>query len=195
MVPESETGKGSLPINLHRSANGWLLAMSPRRFAIAAVFSVIVFASKALTPAPFKDSFVVVQALLLGLAALLIAPMGATLVSTIAGFLLAGWNPGLAIFSIAFSVLYGVLLDGSLLLLRPLKESGQLDARRFTFAVTLSTAVVGVVAYSVTLALRLLPRNLGVEITVLVFGGITGAIGGYLGAVLWRRVGKVLQNP
>lgn len=168
--------------------------MSPRRFAIAAVFSVIVFASKALAPTPFKDGFVVVQALLLGLAALLIAPMGATLVSTIAGFLMAGWNPGLAIFSIGFSVLYGVLLDGSLLLLHPLKKSGELDAKRFTLAITVSTLIVGAVAYYVTLVLRLLPRNLGVEIMVLVFGGITGAIGGYLGVVLWRRVGRFLQR-
>jgi len=169
-------------------------ALSPRRFAIAAVFSVIVFASKAFAPAPFKDSFVVVQALLLGLAALLIAPMGATLVSTIAGFLLAGWSPGLAIFSISFSILYGVLLDGFLFVLHPLRTNGNLDAKRFTFAVTVSTGIVGAVAYYVTLVLQLLPRNLGVEVLVLVFGGVTGAIGGYLAVVLWRRIGKYLHS-
>lgn len=170
-----------------------LIWLSPRRFAIAAVFSVIVFASKAFAPTPFKDSFVVVQALLLGLAALLIAPLGATLVSTIAGLLLAGWSPGLAIFSVSFSILYGVLLDTSLLILHPLSREGKLDAKRFTLAVTASTAVVGTVAYYVTLVLRLLPRNLGVEIIVLVFGGITGAIGGYLGVLIWRRIGTYLQ--
>ncbi|OFX18162.1 hypothetical protein A3K71_04320 [archaeon RBG_16_50_20] len=168
--------------------------LSPRRFAIAAVFSVIVFTSKAFAPAPFKDSFVIVQALLLGLAGLLIAPFGATLVSTIAGLLLAGWSPGLGIFSVSFSILYGLMLDVSLLVLHPLRETGRLDARRFTFAVTLSTVAIGAIAYSVTLALRLLPRNLGVEVVVLVFGGITGTIGGYLGVLIWRRIGTYLQR-
>ncbi len=133
-----------------------------------------------------------VQALLLGLAGLLIAPLGATLVSTIAGLLLAGWSPSLAIFSISFSILYGVLLDVMLLVLHPLREAGKLDAKRFTLAVTVSTMVVGVVAYAATLALRLLPRNPIAEVVVLALGGVTGAVGGYLGVLVWRRIGRYL---
>ena len=106
---------------------------------------------------------------------------------------MASWSPGLAIFSVSFSILYGVLLDASLIILHPLSKEGKLDAKRFTLAVTVSTAVVGTVAYYVTLMLRLLPRNLGVEFIVLVFGGITGAIGGYLGVLIWRRIGTYLQ--
>ena len=167
--------------------------MSSRNIAIAAVFAVIVFSSKAFAPAPFKDSFIVVQALLLGLAGLLIAPIGATLVSTTAGLLLAAWSPGLAVFSISFSILYGVMLDALLLVLHPLGEKGRLDAKRFTISVTVSTAAIGLIAYAVTLSLRLLPRNPIAEIAVLFSGAVTGAIGGYLGVSIWRRIGPRLQ--
>ena len=168
--------------------------MRSRKFAMAAAFSVIVFSSKAFVPTPFKDSFIIVQALMLGLAGLMIAPLGATLVSTISGLLIAGWSPSLAVFSIGFSVLYGVLLDTLLLVLRPQRGAGAVDARRFTAAVALSTAVVGFVAYAVTLSLRLLPRNTVAEVAILASGGVTGIIGGYLGVVIWRRLASFVQE-
>ena len=168
--------------------------MSSRRFATAAIFGVIVFTSKVFAPAPFKDSFIVVQALLLGLAGLMVAPLGATLVSTIAGLLLAAWNPSLAIFSIIFSILYGIMLDAMLVILRPRRKEGGLDAKRFTLAVTVSTMAIGVIAYAVTLALKLLPRNPIAEIAILAAGALTGATGGYLGVLLWRRIGVYLQG-
>jgi hypothetical protein len=165
-----------------------------RRIAIAAVFSVIVFTSKAFAPAPFKDSFVIVQALLLGLAGLLVAPLGATLVSTIAGLMLAGWAPSLAVFSVGFSVLYGLMLDSLLIVLHPLDELGRLKAKRFTLAVSVSTAAIGIVAYAVTLTLRLLPRNPIAEVAILVAGGVTGVAGGYVGVLVWRRAGAYLRT-
>jgi len=170
------------------------LHQSARKFAIAAVFSVIVFASKAFAPAPLKDSFIVVQALLLGLSGLMITPFGATLVSTIAGLLLAGRNPSLAIFSIIFSALYGVMLDVLLLALHPLRGRGKLDAKRFILAVATSTAAIGLIAYTVTLTLQLLPRNPAVEAAVLAAGGISGVIGGYLGVLVWRRIAPYFQT-
>lgn len=170
------------------------MSLSSRRFAIAAVFGVLIFTSKALAPTPFKDSFIVVQALLLGIAGLLIAPLGATLASTVAGLLLAGWTPNLAVFSVSFSIIYGLMLDGLLLLLHPSSNSGRLDAKRFTLAVTLSTMGIGLIAYVTTLTLQLLPRNPIAEAAILVSGGFTGLVGGYLGVLVWRRIGPQLRG-
>ncbi len=163
---------------------------SSRQITMAAVFGVIVFFSKAFAPTPYKDSFVVVQALLLGLGALMIPPLGATLVSTIAGFLIAGWSPSLAVFSISFSILYGLMLDGLLLILHPMRQSGTLSTGRFTAALTFSTAAIGIIAYGATLSLRLLPRNPAAEVAILAAGIVSGLIGGYLGAVIWRRAAR-----
>jgi len=168
--------------------------MSSRRLAIAAVFGVVVFASKAFAPTPFKDSFIVVQALLLGIAGLLISPLGATFVSTVAGLLLAGWNPTLAFFSVAFSILYGLILDVMLYFLRPLSKDGTLNSKRFVLAVGVATGAIGIIAYGTTLALSLLPRNLIAEVLILVLGAGTGSIGGYLGVLVWRRIGRFLQG-
>jgi len=56
-------------------------------------------------------------------------------------------------------------------------------------AVTLSTAVVGLISYYVTThILALLPRNLVLEVSILVAGIINGLVGGYLAALIWRRV-------
>lgn len=155
---------------------------------------MIVFASKAFAPTPFKDSFIVVQALLLGIAGLLISPLGATFVSTVAGLLLAGWNPTLAFFSVTFSILYGLILDIMLYVLHPLRNDGSLHSRRFVLAVGVATGAIGIIAYSTTLALRLLPRNPIAEVLVLLLGAGTGLIGGYLGVLVWRRIGRFLQR-
>jgi len=163
-----------------------------RRLALAAVFGAIVFTSKLYAPPPVKDSVVVVQALLLGLGALLLTPLGATLVATIGGLLTASWRPDLALFTIVFAVGYGLLIDGLIWILRARRDHLEISARRFTTAVTLSTASIGLIAYGTTVTLGLLPRNLVAEVFILVGGTVSGLIGGYLAVIVWRRAAKHL---
>ncbi len=161
-----------------------------RRYALAAIFGAIVFASKAFAPTPMKDSIIVVQALLLGLGALLLSPFGATLVATVGGLLTASYNPQLSLFTILFAVVYGLLIDALVRLFKARRSQTEINAHRFSLAITLSTAIIGFVAYGTTIALGLLPRNPPVEVFILVGGILSGLVGGYLDVVIWRRAAR-----
>jgi uncharacterized membrane protein len=165
---------------------------SSRRFALAAVFGAVIFTSKVFAPTPVKDSVIVVQALLLGLGALLLTPFGATLVATIGGLLTASWNPNLAVFTLTFAALYGVLIDSTIWALKARTSRIEVRAKRFTAAITLSTAAIGLVAYATTIILGLLPRNPVAEVFILAGGIVSGLVGGYLAVLVWRRAAKHL---
>lgn len=165
---------------------------STRRVALAAIFGAIVFTSKVFAPAPYKDAFIVIQALLLGLGALLFIPLGATTVATIGGLLTATWSPQLAVFTVIFAAGYGLLIDSLIWLFKARKSRTEISARRFTLAITLSTVIIGLMAYGTTVALRLVPRNPTAEVFILAAGILTGLVGGYLGVVVWRQAGKYL---
>ncbi len=177
----------------NQSADRQALRPPPtRRYALAAIFGAIVFTSKVFAPTPFKDSVVVIQALLLGLGALLAIPLGGTLVATVGGLLTAIWSPQLAVFTILFATGYGLLIDGLIWMFKARKTRTEINTQRFTLAITLSTAIIGLTAYATTIALGLLPRNPTAEVLILVGGILTGLVGGYLGVIVWRRAGRYL---
>lgn len=93
----------------------------------------------------------------------------------------------LAIFTVIFATGYGLLVDGLIWILKARKSDVEVNARRFTLAITLATAIIGLIAYGTTVALKLLPRNSVAEIFIL-----TGLLGGYLGVIVWRRAGRSL---
>jgi uncharacterized membrane protein len=161
-----------------------------RRYALAAIFGAVIFTSKVFAPTPMKDSFIVIQALLLGLGALILTPLGGTLVATIGGLLTASFNPQLAVFTILFAFIYGLLIDGSIWAMKARANENEIHAHRFALAVTVSTAIIGFVAYGTTIALGLLPRNPSAEVFILVGGIVSGLIGGYLDVIIWRRAAK-----
>lgn len=139
-----------------------------------------------------KDSVVVIQALLLGLGALLLSPLRATLVASIGGLLTATWSSQLAFFTVIFATGYGLLIDSLIWIFKARKSDTEVNARRFTLAITLGTALIGLLAYGTTIALGLLPRNPVAEIFILVGGILSGFLGGYLGVIVWRRAGRYL---
>jgi len=161
-----------------------------RRYALAAIFGAVIFISKIFAPTPIKHSMVLIQALLLGLAALLLSPLGATFVSTIAGLLSASWSSELAVFTLTFAIGYGLLIDGLIWIFKARRSNFEVDAPRFTLAITFSTAIIGLVAYWVTVVLGLLPRNPVAEILILIGGVLSGLAGGYLSVVIWRRAAR-----
>jgi hypothetical protein len=161
-----------------------------RRYALAAVFGAVIFASKIFAPTPMKDSVIVVQALLLGLGALLLTPFGATLVATIGGLLTASYTSQLAFFTVIFAVIYGLLVDGLISIFKARTSETELSAHRFALAITVSTAIIGFIAYGTTIMLGLLPRNPPAEILILIGGTLGGLVGGYLDVVIWRRAAK-----
>jgi uncharacterized membrane protein len=157
---------------------------------LAAVFGAVIFASKIFAPTPMKDSMVVVQALLLGLGALLLTPLRATLVATIGGLLTASYTSQLVFFTIVFTVIYGLLVDGLISIFKAKASETEISPHRFALAITISTAIIGFVAYGTTIALGLLPRNPPAEIFILTGGILSGAVGGYLDVIIWRRAAR-----
>jgi len=160
----------------------------PQRLALASIFGVLVFISKTFIPTPLDKMLIFVQATFLPLGSLLIGPLGATWIAAVGGLLTAVWRAPLAVFSLTFALIYGLLVDGVVSAFKVMAPSGKLRARRLIFGVTVATAIVGFASYYVTVyAIELLPRNPVLEITILVAGVISGLIGGYLATLIWSK--------
>jgi len=131
---------------------------------------------------------VVVQVLLLALGFLMLGRFGATYVALVGGLLTSFLRPSFAPFTILFAVAYGLLVDVLCSILRVRPSEVLTKARRLVVSMTISTAIVGLVSYYVTVyALGLLSRNPMLEIVIIVAGIASGAVGGYLATFLWRR--------
>ena len=168
-----------------------------RKVALAALFGSVVFISKVVLPSPFDKVLIVVQAMFLGLGAVMLGPLGATLVALIGGLLTAGWRAPLAIYTVSFAIIYGLLVDSFCSVLRVRRKEGEVNRIRLIAAVTVSTALVGMASYYVTvLMFQLIPRNIVFEIGILIAGILSGLAGGYLAALIWQKsVRHLVTSP
>ena len=145
------------------------------------------FVTKAVMPFPLDKMFIVVQAVLLALGALLLRKMGATYVAVIGGVLTALWRPALAPFTFFFALLYGLFVDGFFFLFKGDLIDGKVKTSRLVTAMTLSTMLVGLLSYYVSVSLDLIQRNLPLEVGILVMGTLNGAMAGYFAAIIWNK--------
>ena len=178
--------------------NDQMVALSrSRTVALAALFGSVVFISKVLLPSPFDKTLVVVQAIFLGLGAIMLPPLGATLVALSGGLLTAAWRAPMAVYTVSFAVIYGLLVDFLCRLLKVQSGEGEISRSRLVAAVTASTVLVGMASYYTTVfAFQLLPRNLTLELAILVAGTLSGLAGGYLAAVLWQKsIRHIVRSP
>lgn len=158
-----------------------------RRIILMTLFSVLIFIPKLLLPTPLDKLLFIIQALVLGLGALLLGKLGATYTSFIGGLLTTILRPTFFPLSLLFAVLYGVLIDVFFNVLR-VKTSSTLRNSRVIISMTLSTMLTGLITYYITAhSLGLLPRNILIEAAILVVGTLSGAIGGWLITYLWRK--------
>jgi len=166
-----------------------------QRLTLAVLFAVLVFVSKIFLPTPLDKMFVVVQALFLGLGAIALSPFGATVVSGIAGLLTSAWRAPFAPLTLGFAVLYGLLVDAFLILLKVKAENGAVRLKRLVAGLTMATAVTGMISYYATVhVLSLLPRNIVLEAAILVIGVLNGLAGGYLAGLLWSKALRPLLS-
>ena len=161
--------------------------------AFATVFGAVIFVTKVFVPSPMNKMFVIIQALLLAVSALILEKMGATYVALIGGVLTAMWNLALAPFTLLFALLYGLLVDGFFFLFKIDVVKGRVATSRLIAAMTLSTMLVGVSSFYVMTHLTYLKEYLPllVEIIILIMGTISGSIAGYLASLIWN---KYLRN-
>ncbi len=53
---------------------------------------------------------------------------------------------------------------------------------------TISTATTGLISYYTTaIFTSIVPNNPAIDITILVYGVVSGAVGGYLAVKVWKR--------
>jgi hypothetical protein len=173
------------------------LTSKSRRLALASLFAVIIFLSKAFLPPPIDDMFLIVQILLLVTSALLMGPPGATYVSTLSGILKSVVTAGLAPFTIGLAVLYGVLTDGLLVAFRARGAGGEVRTTRTALAAGVSTALTGLISYYVTVGLFQLnlPGSFMIDMAILLGGTISGFIGGWAATFIWKRYLVSLTAP
>ena len=95
---------------------------------------------------------------------------------------------GLAPFTVFFSLLYGVFVDACFSFLKINVAKGEVKTAKLVTVMTLSTMLVGLISYYVTVHLmELMPRSLMIEIMTLVVGTLSGAVAGYLASFIWNK--------
>ena len=134
------------------------------------------------------------HAFLLALGALLLGKMGATYVSVVGGVLTAFWNVAFAPISFLFAIVYGLLVDGFNIIFKVNPSNRKIDVWRVVVTMTLSTAIVGLMSYFMTVWMGLIPRNLPMEIGMLLIGFFSGAVAGYIAAIIWNTYLKNLKT-
>jgi hypothetical protein len=158
-----------------------------KRLVVAALFGAIIALTKLFLPFPLDKMFIVVEAVLLGISALLIKRVGATYVGFVVGLLTAFMRPALGLFSFSFALLYGVLIDFFIFALR-VRSNDKVSTIRMVTALTISSGIIGFAGYYVTVViLELIQMDIIFAVPIIVMGSISGAIAGYAAAYLWNK--------
>lgn len=164
-----------------------------KRVALATLFGAVIFLSKTVMPSPIDKMFIALHALLLALGSLLLRRMGATYVAVIGGVLTALWRTALAPFTFVFALLYGLFVDGFFFIFKVNHAAFRsVETRRLVASLTVSTALLGLISYYMTVFIfSLVQRNPVLEVCILAIGTLNGALAGYLASIIWN---KYLKN-
>lgn len=138
-------------------------------------------------PSPIDKLLIVVDAVLLALAALFIKKAGATQVGAVGGVLAGLWRPSVP-FSFILILLYGVLVDVFLYLFKVKATVDGVNGNRLMLAMAFSTVVIAFASYYVTaLGLDVVIANPVLDMIVAFMGPVSGAVAGYAASYLWNR--------
>ncbi len=151
------------------------------------MFGVAVFISKVALPSPVDKMAIGFQALFLALGSLLMGLPGATFVAFIGGILTAFWRAPMAPFTLFFAMVYGLLVDGFILILKVRNSNGDVRPSRMIASLAASTGIVGLASYYTTTLVGIIPHNPFLDVTILVTGVINGVVAGYVATYVWKR--------
>ena len=157
-----------------------------KRLAVTTLLGVVAFVSKGFLPTPMDKMFVVVQALTFALASLLIGGWGATYASVINGALLSIIRVGFFPFSLIFSIIYGLLIDGFFRLFT-VKTDNYVKSVRLITSLTLSTAITGLTSIYITTLIGLMSIAPILYVIIFVIGVLNGVAAGYLTSLIWNK--------
>jgi tetrahydromethanopterin S-methyltransferase subunit E len=163
------------------------LAVSTRRIALGGIFGAMILAVNGFIPAPTSDFLIVLQSFLLALSFLVLGKGGATYVGVVSGVLITTVKISFFPLDLVFSIMFGVAVDILAVALRA-KEDGRANSLRLVVCMMASTGIVGFIAYYVTAVMtNLVPNEFFLDLTVLLFGIVSGAVGGAVAARVWNR--------
>lgn len=158
-----------------------------RRIALVTMFGVLVFLPKVLLPSPMDKLLIILQALVLSLAAILLGNFGATYTAFVGGLLTTVIRPAFFPLTLLFAVVYGLMIDGFFILLK-VRSSLGIKHRRLILSTTVSTVLVGLISYYLTVhAMGILPRSVVIEVIILIGGAVGGAIGAWLASIIVKK--------
>ena len=158
-----------------------------RRIALGSLFSATILVFIGFVPFPTSDFLIGIQAFLLALSFLVVGRGGATYVGVVSGVLITLAKISFFPLDLVFASLFGVMVDLLAVALRA-KRDNRARTPNLVVAVTVSTTVVGFVAYYVAAVLTgLVPNEVSADAGVLVFGMVSGAVAGFAAARLWNR--------
>ena len=118
-----------------------------KQLFITALFSSIIFVTNFFVPPPINNLLIVVQAVILALASFFVGKAGATYVGLVGGVLSALSRPAFGPFTFAFSLLYGLLVDGFFMAFGIAAPNDEVSRNRVMLAMAVSTAIIGMATY------------------------------------------------
>ena len=167
------------------------MAVSARRIGLGAVFGAMILVVNGFIPAPTSDFLIVLQSLFLALSYLVVGRGGATYVGVVSGALITSVKLGFFPVDLVFATMFGLLVDVLATLFR-VQQDGKAKTLRMTACMMVSTGVVGLTAFYVSVlafpsSFTAVPHDPLTDLTILIFGVVSGAVAGAIAARLWNR--------
>ena len=159
-----------------------------KRLFIIALFGSILFITKVFLNPPWDNLLIVVQAVLLALAAFFIRSTGATYVGIVGGTLAALARPALGPLTFFFTFLFGLLVDLSFLTFKVAPSADGVNRDRTILAMAFSTALIAFLSYYISsILLELLPIDAMWAVLMIFLGIGSGITAGYAASYLWNK--------
>jgi len=161
-----------------------------RKLMTATLLGVAIAVVKGPFQPPYADFLIIVEAPILGLSFLLLGRGGATYTEVVNGLLQSGIKASFFPFSLVLAVMYGVLVDLLGTAFRA-KRGDRADSRLMVATLGVASVITGVIAAYTAIALNIVPYTASlfyvVYIPIVIWGVLSGALGGYISARMWER--------
>ena len=164
--------------------------MDVRKLITAALFGVVIAVIKGPFQPPYADLLIIVEAPILGLSYLLLGRGGATYTELINGLIQSTFKASFFPFSLLAALFYGVQVDLYSWLFRA-KVGEKASAKRMFASLGLASTITGILAAYLSFMLGIVPYSPSlfavIYIPIIVWGVLSGAVGGALSARIWER--------
>jgi len=161
-----------------------------RKLITAALFGVAIAVIKGPFQPPYADLLVIVEAPIVGLSYLLLGRGGATYTELINGLIQSTFKATFFPFSIIAAIFYGLQVDIYSWLFHA-QVNGNASAKRMFASLGLASTTTGILAAYFSIMLGIVPYTPSlftiIYIPIIIWGVLSGAVGGALSARIWDR--------